>query len=51
MNILSPQETIDELGTKEEFEASQRLDEDGDDLMEENNQLDLVESLASDLNN
>lgn len=31
--FLSPNETISELGTKEEFEMSQRLDEDGDDLL------------------
>ena len=48
MKILSPNEIINELGTKEEFEKSQRLDEDGDDLMEENNKLDLMESQMAD---
>lgn len=35
MKILSPNETINMLGTKEEFEQSRRLDEDGDDLLED----------------
>lgn len=48
LKILSPNETFEMLGTKEEFELSQRIDEDGDDLMEENNKLDLMESQLAD---
>lgn len=33
--FLSPNETLNELGTKEEFERAQRVDEDGDDLLED----------------
>lgn len=48
MKILSPNETIEMLGNKEEFERNRRVDEDGDDLMEENNKLDLMESQLAD---
>lgn len=77
MKILSTNETLEMLGTKEEFEKTikcefcgqdmeaeeksenyhicppefelnQRIDEDGDDLMEENNKLDLMESQLAD---
>lgn len=42
MKILSPNETIEMLGTKEDFE------EDYEDEMEENNKLDLMESQLAD---
>jgi len=33
--IVMPKELFNMLGTKEEFERSKRVDEDGDDLIEE----------------
>jgi hypothetical protein len=60
---LIPKDLENMLGTKEEFESGQckdcdykedckkefgKLDEDGDDLMEENNRLDLAESQMDD---
>lgn len=36
------------LGSKEEFERANNQDDDGDDIMEENNRLDLAESQAVD---
>lgn len=49
--FLLPKELENMLGTREEFEGNQKLDEDGDDLMEENNQLDLAESYKVDCDN
>ncbi len=53
MKILSPNETLELLGTKNEFENSQCAECDyredcKEDNMEENNKLDLMESQQAD---
>jgi len=47
--FLSPDETINELGTKEEFERSKELDEDGDDLLEDKLRAEYQEEMARDM--
>jgi uncharacterized protein YnzC (UPF0291/DUF896 family) len=47
--FLSPNETIKELGTKKEFEQSKKLDEDGDDLLEDKLRAEHQEEMIEDL--
>jgi hypothetical protein len=49
--ILSPEETLNQLSTKEEFEQSKRLDEDGDDLLEDKLMAEYMENMEADFDN
>jgi hypothetical protein len=49
--FLSPNETIKELGTKKEFEQSKKLDEDGDDLLEDKLMAEYMENMEADFDN
>jgi len=47
--IIMPKELFNMLGTKEEFERSKRVDEDGDDLIEEKINQEITQDLLDDL--